>query len=127
MSEPLDPGSGLIDLNQRMLDLGLSFEPPEQLRARIERDRIEIQHQVDQEALDNQHQRERVLQEVRHRQRVFWSVFGVAIVGGAVSFWVISFDRSATTETLTWARTVASAIVAGVIGYFGGTAGKASA
>jgi len=126
VSEPPNPDPGLIDLNQRMLDLGLSFEPPEQLRARIERVRIEAQHQLEQEALEKQHLRDRVREDARHRRRVFWCVFGVAILAGAVSFWVILFDRGASAETLTWARTVASAIVAGVIGYFGGAAGKTS-
>ncbi len=126
-----------IDLNQEALELGLSFEPPHQLRARLEQDRLSLQHQLEEEQRQKQHDREttqaedqhkRTLdeQEAVHRRRIFWAVFSVVIITGAVALWVGFFDQTASPEAQAWARTLGSAIVAGIVGYFSGASGRAA-
>lgn len=110
----------IIDLNVRMAELGISIEPPEQMRQRLDRQRLQLEHQLDQERLDNQHQRDRELREAAHQRRIFWSIFGVVIVTGVVALWAGLFDASMPAETKAWARTTASAIIAGIVGYFSG-------
>jgi peptidoglycan/LPS O-acetylase OafA/YrhL len=61
-------------------------------------------------------------EEATHRRRVFWVVFTLVILVGVISLWVAMFDKSASAETTSWARTTASAIIAGIIGYFTGVA-----
>lgn len=122
------------DLNQRVLELGLSglsglsisAEPPEQLRHRLERERLEIAHRLKEEAAETQHAREQSRLEAKHRKARFWAVFAVVIIVGALGFWVGVFDRGASLEAQTWGRTIGSAVVAGIVGYFGGAASKGS-
>lgn len=132
--EPPPPGGyGTIDLNQRLQELGISVsaEPHEQIRHRLtielreseQRLQLEIEqkkHDLKQAEADAQHKRESDQNESNHRRRVFWWVFLVVIAAGAAAFGIILFYPDASPETQSWARTVASAIVAGVIGYFGG-------
>jgi small-conductance mechanosensitive channel len=110
----------VIDLNARMAELGFSYEPAEQMRERLVRERLQLEHQLEQEKLEKHHQREVQLQEIRHQSRIFWSIFGVVIAVGIVALWVGLFDGSTPAEARAWARTTASAIIAGVVGYFSG-------
>lgn len=134
---PGSPGGlGFIDLNQRIQELGLSYEPPEQIRARMERELLELKHRLEEEKRQTEHERnaqqseaahkrETDITDAKHRRRIFWCVFSVVIAAAVVALWVGLFDRTAAAETQAWARTIGSAIIAGVVGYFGGTAGKA--
>lgn len=90
------------------------------MRQRLERERFQLEHQLEQERLDKQHQRDTELQETNHQRRIFWFVFIVVIVTGAISLWVGLFAGSTSTDAQVWARTTSSAIVAGIVGYFSG-------
>ncbi len=115
----------VIDLDRRVAELfgaAISIEPPETMRARLDRDKLQLAHQLEQERLDREEQRRTQREEASHRRRVFWVVFSLVILVGVISLWVALFDTSASDETVSWARTTASAIVAGIIGYFTGAA-----
>ena len=86
------------------------------MRERLERERQELTHRLEQEALNNQQERESALAETIHQRRVFWCVFIVVISAGALALWAGLFDASMSPETQAWARTVASAIIAGIEG-----------
>ncbi len=58
------------------------------------------------------------------KRHVFWAVFTVLIVVASIALAIAIFSND--TDTRTWARTVISAVVAGIIGFVGGNANKAS-
>lgn len=61
--------------------------------------------------------------EATHKRRIFWALFTVVLFTAATATTVaLVSDDPATRE---WGRTTASAIVAGLIGYFGGSVGRA--
>lgn len=77
-------------------------EKPEELASRLRRDEAEA----------------------AHKRRVFWALFAVVVAVGI--FGTLTALLNNDPQTKEWARTVASAIIAGLIGYFGGSIGKAS-
>lgn len=87
----------------------------EELQARLRREEAESRHTLEQERT-----------EAAYRRRISWLVFAVVVAAGGVSVGIILFDQNAPAETQTWARTVASAVIAGLVGYFGGMGGKAT-
>lgn len=114
-------GGGIIDLRERLAGMeGVSYEPPFQMRERLDREKRQLLHQLDQEKLDKQHARIVELGETNHRRWVFWTIFASVIVVGIVAMWIGLFDGSSTPEAQAWARTTASAIVGGLVGYFTG-------
>ncbi|MBA2521451.1 MAG: hypothetical protein H0V24_17490 [Chloroflexia bacterium] len=56
----------------------------------------------------------------------FWVVFAVVILAGAATFVVILTGQPTDANTQSWARAVASAIIGGIVGYFSGSAARAS-
>jgi cation transport ATPase len=115
----------VIDLNRRVAELfgaAISVEPPEPMRARLEREKTQLAQQLEQERLDRDEQRRTQREEAAHRRRVFWVVFALVVLVGVISLWVALFDSNASAETTAWARTTASAIIAGIVGYFTGAA-----
>lgn len=85
----------------------------EELQARLRREEAESLHKLEQERA-----------EAAYRHRISWVVFAVVVAAGGVSVGIILFDQNAPAETQTRARTVASAVIAGLVGYFGGMGGK---
>ena len=69
---------------------------------------------------DRQFRIKREEMEIRHRQRVFWAIFGLLCV-----IVIILVNDASSVREQTFATSALSAIVAGVVGYFGGLAGKA--
>jgi hypothetical protein len=111
----------VIDLNQRLAELGVfSHEPIEQMRARIVREKLKLEHELDQEKKDKENAHNIELSETDHRRRVFWAIFVAVLVVGVIAVWIGFFDSSSTPEAQAWARTTASAIVGGLVGYFTG-------
>lgn len=112
---------GIIDLRERLAGMeGVSYEPPFQMRERLEREKLQLRHQLEQEKLEKQHGRDVELGETKHRRWVFWTIFAAVLVVGVVAMWIGFFDGSSTSEAQAWARTTASAIVGGLVGYFTG-------
>jgi hypothetical protein len=114
----LSSGNAPVDLNQLAASERYAveihtIEQVEELRSRLRREEAETEHKL---AI------ERV--EAAHRRRIFWAVFSVVVLAGVASMWIVLFESDVSPETEAWARTVASAIVAGLVGYFGGSAVK---
>jgi hypothetical protein len=63
--------------------------------------------------------------EAEHRRRVFWVAFSIVVLAGATTFAMIVTAQPSDANTQAWARTVASAIIGGIVGYFTGSAAKA--
>lgn len=61
--------------------------------------------------------------DAKHRRQVFWAVFALVVIAGAGSF-SLATTIDASPETQSWLRTIASEVIAGLVGYFGGSAGK---
>lgn len=59
--------------------------------------------------------------EAAHRRRSFWAVFAVVLLVGAATFLVILLNRPPDPEVQAWARTIFSAVVGGLVGYFTAT------
>jgi hypothetical protein len=124
-----DPLSGVIDLNQHLRALegfSVTAEPQEVVRHRLESARLELENRLKQEDRQNEHKLAKEDAEAKYRRFIFGAVFIVVIVFGAAAGWVALFDDGASAERQTLAGTIASAIVAGMVGYFGGSSGKTS-
>jgi len=61
--------------------------------------------------------------EAAHRRRSFWAVFAVVLLVGAATFLVILLNRPPDPDTRARvrARTIFSAVVGGLVGYFTAT------
>lgn len=111
MSNAGDP----LDLNQISAGSGYTFtvqtqETPEEIAHRLQTDRAE-----------REHQRMVELNEIQHGVRVFWAFSGVLTVVMFLSFLIVLGAVSPGTEdsgqAVEWARTIISAIIAGLAGY----------
>lgn len=94
-------GGNLVDLGNPDYEVNVKrVETPEDRSSRIKRE-----------------------EEATHKRRVFWALFAVVIVVGVGSAMIAILNNDPQTQE--WARTLASAVFAGLIGYFGGSVGKA--
>jgi hypothetical protein len=125
----LSAGSGPVDLNELARDVGYRIEVraterPEELESRLRREELELQHRLEKERSDAEHHRRVEMDETMYRRRVFGFVAGIIVVAGAVSFVLAIVDSGASAETQARLRTVASGVVAGLVGYVVGSVSK---
>jgi hypothetical protein len=109
-----DPGTPL-DLNKISAESGYTFTVQPQETAE------EIAHRLETDRLEREHQRAVEIAEIQHNRHVFWAFsatltvvmfLSLLIVLGAVS--PGGDDRGQAVE---WARTIVSAIIAGLAGF----------
>lgn len=120
MSDPSGAQGGAsrsqpLDLNElaQGYRVELKTESSLEQESRLRREEIELKHKLD-------GQRD----EAKQRQRVFWAVFVLLLIIAVACGWIILFQNDASVETQTFARSAISAILAGLVGYFSGSAGK---
>jgi hypothetical protein len=109
------PGGEKEDVTRFVPERGLTITvPPSETRE-------EIAHRLEIDRAEREHQRRVELDEIQHGRRVFWAFSSVLTVVLFLSFLIVLGAVKPGPEDsgqgVEWARTIISAIIAGLAGY----------